>query len=933
LTDRVPRLLIRLSALLLLVLLLTRPAFAQQPKMPSANKICAFCHKKPELTGSRNGVEMSMHMDLDEYSKSMHGSLACVRCHADIDLEDLPHEEELSPATCTPCHDEQVGKHAESRHGQAAKDGDALAPSCATCHTKHSIRSHREKGSRTSPVNIPRLCGTCHTEGTEVSEEREIPQHQILENYSLSIHGKGLYRSGLNRTAVCTSCHTSHWILPHTDPRSSINPDRVAETCQQCHEWIEDVHQKVIEGRKWQEEPDRIPSCVDCHAPHKPQNERKFQTQVLNCLVCHADVEKLGGRKDLLVDADTFYDSSHGQGNITCGQCHTEIEPKRDRACETIRSKVDCSICHEEQVAEYRISTHGTLRAAGDEDAPACVDCHDRHGTLSHRLPGSPTYPRNVPALCGRCHREGEKAALRIHSEVPDIVGSYMDSIHGKGLIESGLTVTATCADCHSAHRELPPDDPRSTIHHDNVAGTCGRCHYGIEEKFRKSIHGPGVGESDEPLPTCKDCHTSHTISRTDRDDFRLRMMEQCGRCHLEEAETFFDTFHGKASRLGAAGAAKCYDCHGTHSILPIDHLDSTLSRENVVATCGQCHEGAHRRFAGYLTHATHHDREKYPFLFWAFWGMTTLLIGTLSVSMIHTGAWLWRLTRTRQEWRHREAETGQKLFRRFGRAQRTMHLLMLLSFFTLALTGMSLKFSYMAWAQFLTAMLGGSESTGFLHRFGAVVLIGVFLTHVLDVRRRKKAAGRSWMDVLTGPDTLMFTRNDLREFLQSIRWFLGRGPRPRYGRYTYWEKFDYFSVFWGVAIIGSTGLILWFPELFTHIVPGWFVNVATIIHSDEALLAVAFIFTVHFFNTHFRPDKFPMDPVIFTGRVPVDELMRDKPREYERLQAEGEFEKRLVDPVPPGAERAAKIFGFTALGVGLGLIALIVYTMVFGYR
>ena len=173
----------------------------------------------------------------------------------------------------------------------------------------------------------------------------------------------------------------------------------------------------------------------------------------------------------------------------------------------------------------------------------------------------------------------------------------------------------------------------------------------------------------------------------------------------------------------------------------------------------------------------------------------------------------------------------------------------------------------------------------------------------------------------------------DIKEVIQSIRWFFGMGPRPRYGRYTYWEKFDYFAVFWGVLVIGSTGLVLWFPELFTRVIPGWFLNVATIIHSDEALLAVAFIFTIHFFNTHFRPDKFPIDTVIFSGRVTVDELKYDKPEEYDRLVAAGELDKHLVGPHPRLGERAARIFGFTALFIGLTLIALIIYTMLVGYR
>ena len=109
--------------------------------------------------------------------------------------------------------------------------------------------------------------------------------------------------------------------------------------------------------------------------------------------------------------------------------------------------------------------------------------------------------------------------------------------------------------------------------------------------------------------------------------------------------------------------------------------------------------------------------------------------------------------------------------------------------------------------------------------------------------------------------------------------------------------------------------------------------NVATIIHSDEALLAVGFIFTVHFFNTHFRPDKFPMDPVIFTGRVPLEEYKMDKPREYEELVARGELEGNLFEPYPRNLQILFRVIGFTALTIGLTLVALIIYSMLWGYR
>jgi cytochrome b subunit of formate dehydrogenase len=245
----------------------------------------------------------------------------------------------------------------------------------------------------------------------------------------------------------------------------------------------------------------------------------------------------------------------------------------------------------------------------------------------------------------------------------------------------------------------------------------------------------------------------------------------------------------------------------------------------------------------------------------------------------------------------------------------------------------MALKFSYMGWAQWFARTLGGFSTTGFLHRAGALTLIAVFGVHVWDVVRRKRASGDTWRAFLFGRDSILFVRRDLEEFLGSVKWFFGRGARPRYGRYSYWEKFDYFAVFWGMVVIGSTGLLLWFPELFTRVLPGWTVNVSTIIHSDEALLAVGFIFTVHFFNTHFRLDKFPMDPVIFTGQVPLEELKRDKPREYEELVASGRLEETLVEAYPKKRERALKAFGFAALAVGLTLIGLIVYSMLFGYR
>ncbi len=274
-----------------------------------------------------------------------------------------------------------------------------------------------------------------------------------------------------------------------------------------------------------------------------------------------------------------------------------------------------------------------------------------------------------------------------------------------------------------------------------------------------------------------------------------------------------------------------------------------------------------------------------------------------------------------------------KKYFQRFTKLDRLLHFLMIISFLSLSLTGMILKFSYTGWAVFLSRLFGGFEAAGTIHRGAAIVMIGVFITHIIDLFRLKKEKYGTWKAMLTSPNTMLPTKKDLIDFKDSIKWFLGLGERPKYGRWTYWEKFDYFAVFWGIFVIGSTGFVLWFPEFFTLFLPGWMINVATIIHSDEALLATGFIFTVHFFNTHLRPEKFPMDIVIFTGSMPLEEFKRDKPAEYEELVKSGKLDEYLVDKTPDYFIKIVRIFAWTVLLIGFSIIIWIIYSMIFAYK
>ena len=203
----------------------------------------------------------------------------------------------------------------------------------------------------------------------------------------------------------------------------------------------------------------------------------------------------------------------------------------------------------------------------------------------------------------------------------------------------------------------------------------------------------------------CSDCHSAHSIERTDLADFRLHIMDQCGRCHEEITESYFETYHGKVSRLGYLKTAKCYDCHGAHDILPVSRPPlAAQPRQHRQDLRPVPRRARNRRFAGYLTHATHHDPAKYPFLFCTFWGMTVAAGRDADhLRPAHAGlAAALAAVPQGAEGRH-HAGDGEVYVRRFQPFQRNLHLMVIFSFLGLALTGMMLKFSYATWAQVLS--------------------------------------------------------------------------------------------------------------------------------------------------------------------------------------------------------------------------------------
>ena len=582
-----------------------------------------------------------------------------------------------------------------------------------------------------------------------------------------------------------------------------------------------------------------------------------------------------------------------------------------------------CLQCHGDSIkaAAFASSVHGKN---------SCTSCHitivdvDKHS--SGEIP-----PAKVQ--CVRCHEKETK--------------EHYASVH--------MLNSIGCTDCHNEIHTMTSwkKDKRKVIE------TCKQCHDKEAAEFLQSSHGVALMAGNQDAPSCNDCHGLHEIkprgNEKTAENTRFHS-KACMKCHANEkmmkrngvftlaVKTYEESYHGKNYRLGYPElVAGCADCHTAHMVLPPSDPRSSISSTNLVKTCQKCHANATKLFAEFQPHGDPSDRAKFPILYWTFISMSALLAGTFAVFWIHTILWMFRgFVENRQkqaalEEGHIEmmVPDGHKQYRRFSRLHIFMHLLVITSFLGLALTGLPLKFSGQQWAITMMNMFGGTANAGLIHRICAVITFVYFAIAIVMSLRflfiRKDIPG-NWFQRLFGPDSLFPNLRDVKDITAMVRWFLFKGPKPTFERWTYWEKFDFLAVFWGMFAIGGSGLMLWFPEFFSTFLPGWMFNVATIIHSDEALLATGFIFTVHFFNTHGRPEKFPMDFVIFNGQISKHELMEERRDQWKRYEEAG-ITEQFAAKKSSGIlyDFIIKGFGFIALFTGIILLFLMIYAILTG--
>jgi len=615
-----------------------------------------------------------------------------------------------------------------------------------------------------------------------------------------------------------------------------------------------------------------------------------------DCLECHGDPEFTGENEQgkevsLYVSVDSLKNSVHA--GLSCTDCHSDVKesPHEERP-----KKVSCAQCHDDIYQDYARGAHGKAFLKGDKDAPSCANCHGSHNIHPSDNPYSPTSKLNQPKTCGKCH--GDPAFnKRHHIPVSDPTQAYMHGIHNR-MLQEGKKNAATCSDCHGAHKILLASKTGSKINSKNIPKTCGKCHNKEYKEFISSIHGEALLKGVDDAPNCTDCHGEHSVqavsSKKSPVNSRNVAQQTCARCHANETLnskfgmpndrvlTYENSYHGLAIKGGSKIAANCTSCHGVHNIYPSWDPRSTVNKNNLNRTCGQCHPGAKERFTSIPVHQPRSAAlAKAADIITKIY--IILIISVIGSMFLHNFLiWLQAVIRKYKK------VTGEPSITRFDKNMIIQHLLLFLSFTTLVITGFALKFPDAFWVKFLHSIGLHEALRAVIHRSAGTILILTSFYHLFWIffSRRGRLELRYMIPVL----------KDVTDAAYSVEYYLGlRKMKPEYDKYDYTEKAEYWALIWGTAVMGTSGLILWFPVFSANLFGGWIVPIALLFHYFEAILATLAILVWHFFFVIFHPSEYPMSLVSITGKMPCEECKKHHGYWYRKLMYKEPEEVRAL--------------------------------------
>jgi len=652
----------------------------------------------------------------------------------------------------------------------------------------------------------------------------------------------------------------------------------------------------------------------------------------VKCLACH----RAGQVPDRPLQVVPFKESVHG--DLDCTDCHSGIDklaipeslPAKTPPHPAPLPPVDCGACHDDVGALYTM--HGPEIVGKNPDIPTCAHCHGAHDILSVSDPRSHVNPNHLTEACRRCH-ENLDLVKKYYQLSAAFIKDYRVSVHD-GPTAPGAAVAATCEDCHdgtgpdgkrTAHRILGPSSAESSIYYFNIPKTCGHCHNAIAKDYWQGIHGQLVAGGEVDAPVCTRCHGEHGIFRVADPRSPVSPAEvavkTCSPCHDSvvlsqrygipggRLNTYAGSYHGLQASTGDTRVANCASCHGAHRVLPSSDPRSSIYPANLQKTCGKCHPKISTQVASTPIHPTRTGiTVGWARFFTIFY--IVLIVVTIGFMLLHNfGDW----------WSSVRGIVRESLVTRLSTNEVVQHWLLMLAFIVLVITGFALRYDQSWWAGLLFGWDRGFIMRGMIHRVAGTVLILVSLWHLGYVF---SARGRLWLR------DMIATRKDIIDVRDNLLYFLGwRESRPRFGRFSYLEKVEYWALVWGAGIMSVTGLLLWFDNEVAPFLPKGFIQIALLIHYYEALLATLAILVWHIYGTVFRPTVSPMNPAWWSGKMPkrmYDEEHPEGPHpeagvSIGRREAEtGEGnEQPLGKPSPPSAGSAESKAPIVTPGAG----------------
>jgi formate dehydrogenase gamma subunit len=601
-----------------------------------------------------------------------------------------------------------------------------------------------------------------------------------------------------------------------------------------------------------------------------------------DCLACHSnkDLEaetERGKTLKLFVTGDALKGSVHE--DLSCTDCHkAESESVFEDVPHGSKEKplrIDCMECHGEIYGKFiKTDIHGRAYHGGNPRAPYCSDCHGGHDILPLSSPQSRMSKKNMVDDCGQCHGR-EELNREDNITKRNLIRRYKDSVHYRAIIEGKNG--ASCTDCHSHHNILSSAEPGSWVGRTTIMDVCHTCHPNEVRTYKGGPHGRTLAHGNNDVPNCTTCHGDHDMAslRTRVGDAKqwastqvciwchnnLRMMARYGLDTIP-VQSYIKDFHGLTQRGTMGASATCSDCHDPHHSLPSDHPSSRMHISNRGSACGKCHGKVSDSFAMSFTHSRAMEKPgiRVENLIRILYIIIIVcsVVGMLGYNFI---VWLWSVRRKFK------MQRDKKPINRMSNYERTSHMILFITFSLLVITGFALKFPETFWARWLFA-LGMTESVrAFIHRFSAVVMTFnlIFFSFYMVLRKR----GRDlFVEVLP-------RKRDFFDFIQSLKFYLGTSKevqRPKYGIFSFVEKFEFWALVWGTIIMVLSGLILWFPKALPVTWPPWVINVARVFHYYEALLATLAIIIWHGYHTVFHPDEYPMNTSWITGYITEEE-------------------------------------------------------------